>query len=302
MTRSIPVRLVDVCKSYHGVAALRNLDLEVPFGRLLALLGPNGAGKSTTIELICGLRRPDSGQVELFGKDPRMPATRRWLGVTPQSTGFPGALRIWELVEFARAHYPEPKSTDELLDGFGLSELASRQVGGLSGGQKRRLAVALAFAGNPSVVVLDEPTTGMDIDARRELWTMVRTEVDRGVTVVLTTHYLEEAEALADDVVLLHRGRVRARGSVAELVRSVALTQVSARFSELPAELPGVVSRGTSADGSVTLFTADAEELLRSLVLARSRFSELRVRPASLEEAFRQLIDDETVRETGAAS
>jgi ABC-2 type transport system ATP-binding protein len=277
-------RLSGARKRYGEHEALRGIDLAVPAGRMLALLGPNGAGKTTAIDLLCGLRLPDGGTVELFGGDPLHPRSRQPLGVTPQNTGFPEALRVSEVVELVRAHYHDPVPTDELLERFGLSELGRRQTGGLSGGQKRRLAVALAFAGRPRLVILDEPTTGLDVDARRGLWQVLRAELAAGTTILLTTHYIEEAEALADDVAVLADGAVTARGSVNEIKAHVELTKVSLTAAELP-ELPGVVSAETDR-GRTVLHTTDADALVRALVASGAEFSGLEISRVSLEEAF----------------
>ena len=201
-------RACDVTRDFDGTRALDGVNLDVHAGQIVGLLGPNGAGKTTLLSLLLGLRRPTSGRVELFGGDPRDPARRRSLGSTPQETGLPATLRVGEVVEFVARHYPDPLPIGELLDRFGLDGLQRRQTGGLSGGQRRRLAVALAFVGRPRLVVLDEPTTGLDVDARRTLWEGVRTFHDSGGTVLLTSHYLEEVEALAERVVVIDEGRV----------------------------------------------------------------------------------------------
>lgn len=278
-------RLSGVRKRYGETEALRGVDLEVCTGRLLALLGPNGAGKTTALQLLCGLRRPDAGSVQLFGGDPREPAVRRHLGVTPQEEGFPGSLKVREVVDLVRAHYPDPWPRDAILGRFDLAELAERQTGGLSGGQKRRLAVALAFVGRPRLVLLDEPTTGLDVDARRALWRILREEVAARRTILLTTHYLEEAEALADHVVVLAGGAVRASGSVAQIKGRVELARVRARFAIPPVTVPKVVRREVDGDRT-TLFTVDADELVRHLVRANVPFEQLEVSRVSLEEAF----------------
>ena len=281
----VVARLHGARKRYGDTEALRGVHLEVPAGRVLALLGPNGAGKTTAVQLLCGLRQADAGTVEVLGGDPRQPHTRRQLGVTPQETGFPEALKVREVVDLVRAHYPDPWPTDGLLSRFDLADLAGRQTGGLSGGQKRRLAVALAFAGRPRLVLLDEPTTGLDVDARRGLWRLVGEELAAGRTILLTTHYLEEAEALADHVVVLAGGLVRASGTVAEVKGRVELTRVRARFAVPPDAVPHVVR--SAADGDrTTLFTADADGLVRHLVRTGADFSQLEVSPVSLEEAF----------------
>jgi ABC-2 type transport system ATP-binding protein len=205
--------------------------------------------------------------------------------VTPQETGLPGALRVGEVVDFVRAHFPDPLGRDELLARFGLSDLVRRQTGGLSGGQKRRVAVALAFVGRPRIVFLDEPTTGLDVEARRALWDGIREFHADGGTVVLTSHYLEEIEALARRVVVIGGGRVLADDTVAAVRGLVGIRRVSLTLGVPVPDLPGVV--GTERDGDRThLLTADADRLVRDLVARDVPFSDLEVRPTSLEEAF----------------
>ncbi|MFF5172700.1 ABC transporter ATP-binding protein [Micromonospora sp. NPDC000089] len=271
-------------RRYGDVLALDRVDLTVGAGELVGLLGPNGAGKSTLINLLVGLRHPTGGRVELFGGDPRDPASRRQLGVTPQETGLPGTLRVGEVVDFVSAHFPDPVPRAELLDRFGLTDQARRQTGGLSGGQKRRLAVALAFVGRPRLVVLDEPTTGLDVEARRTLWEAIRAFHADGGTVLLSSHYLEEVEALAQRVVVIGRGRVLADGTVDAIRGIVGVRRVSLIADDLPA-LPGVVAT-ERVDGRTHLLTTDADQLVRDLVGAGVAFREIEVRPTSLEEAF----------------
>ena len=277
-------RAIAVTRRYGAVTALDRVSLRIGAGELVGLLGPNGAGKSTLIHLFTGLRRPTSGRVELFGGDPRDPVRRTRMGMTPQETGLPPTLRVGECVDFVAAHYPSPVPRDELLDRFGLSGLARRQTGGLSGGQKRRLAVALAFVGDPRLVFLDEPTTGLDVTARHAVWEAVRDFHARGGTVVLTSHYLEEIEALAHRVVVLGRGRVLADGPTAEIRGIVGVRRVSLTAERLP-ELPGVRHAVREGD-RFHLLTDDADRLVRALVRAGTPFSGLEIRPTSLEEAF----------------
>jgi ABC-2 type transport system ATP-binding protein len=281
----ILARAVEVSRRYGDVLALDRLSLDVTAGELVSLLGPNGAGKSTLVSLLTGLRRPTAGRVELDGGDPRDPARRRRLGVTPQETGLPASLRVGEVVDFVRAHFPDPLGRDPLLDRFGLLDLVKRQTGGLSGGQKRRLAVALAFAGRPRIVFLDEPSTGLDVAARRALWDGIQAFHAEGGTVVLTSHYLEEVEALAQRVVVIGHGRVLADDSVRAVRNMVAIRRVSLTGDVPLPDLPGVV--GVERDGTRThLLTPDADRLVRDLVRAHVPFSDLEVRPTSLEEAF----------------
>ena len=213
----IAAALRTVTKRFGDTAALESVDIEVPAGEVLALLGPNGAGKTTALSLLLGLRRPDAGSVELFGRDPRMAAARVAVGATPQESGFPPTLRVRELVDLVRAHFPAPAPAGELLERFGLDGIARRQAGGLSGGERRRLSVALAFAGRPRALFLDEPTAGLDVESRRAVWQELRLYAAAGGTVLLTTHHLEEAEELASRVVVLAHGKVVAEGSPAEL-------------------------------------------------------------------------------------
>jgi ABC-2 type transport system ATP-binding protein len=253
----------------------------------MALLGPNGAGKTTAVSILLGQRRPDAGSARLFGRDPTLPAARRPVGVTLQESGFPDNLTVREVVDLVRVHYPHPAATPDLLGRFGLAEVAGRRAGGLSGGQTRRLAVALAFAGRPRAVVLDEPTTGLDVEARHRLWEIVRAFVADGGAVLLTTHYLEEAQALASRVVVIAGGRIIAQGSVDDITARTGLSRVHLQAPALP-ELPGV-THVEATNGSYTLYTADPDGLVRALTLNGVAFSGLRVERASLEEAFLHL-------------
>jgi ABC-2 type transport system ATP-binding protein len=288
MTQAV-AELRGIHKRYGRVGALRGVDLEVYPGELVALLGPNAAGKTTAVGVLLGQRRPDAGSVRLFGEDPSMPASRRMVGVTPQETGFPDNLTVRDVVDLVRVHYPVPASTRELIGGFGLANMPDRRVGGLSGGQKRRLAVALAFAGRPRAVVLDEPTTGMDAESRRALWEIIQAFVAEGGSVLLTTHYLEEAQVLASRVAVIAGGKIIAHGSVEDIIARVGLTRVHLRAPSLP-DLPGV-TQVERHNGTYTLYTPDPDDLVRVLTLKGVPFSGLQVERASLEEAFLSLTE-----------
>ncbi|MEV1294365.1 ABC transporter ATP-binding protein [Pseudonocardia sp. NPDC049635] len=282
-----PVVLTDVHRSYGSTVALDGVDLTLEPGSLTGLLGPNGAGKSTLVNLVAGLRRADAGTVRLFGGDPTVAVHRVALGTTPQQTGLPETLRVGEIVRFVAAHFPEPVPTGELLGRFGLDGLERRQAGGLSGGQQRRLAVALAFVGRPRLVLLDEPTTGLDVEGRRALWDAVREFHAGGGTVLLTTHYLDEIETLAERVVVLARGRVRADGDVGSVRGAVRRSRVTVRAAELP---PLAGAEVAARDGDRwTLHTSDADQLVRDLVHSGVPFRDLGVAAASLEDAFLSL-------------
>ncbi|MFI7642062.1 ABC transporter ATP-binding protein [Nonomuraea sp. NPDC049400] len=289
---TVLARAIEVTRRYGDVLALDGVSLDIRAGELVGLLGPNGAGKSTLINLFVGLRRPTSGTVELLGGSPQDPAARRGIGVTPQETGLPETLRVGEIVDFVSAHFPKKAEKGELLARFGLGDLVKRQVGGLSGGQKRRLAVALAFAGDPKLVFLDEPTTGLDVEARRSLWDGVRAFHEGGGTVLLTSHYLEEIEALAERVVVVGHGRVLADDTVRAVRDIVGVRRVSLAAADLP-ELPGVIG-SEREDGRIHLMTADPDRLVVELVRSGTPFSGLEIRPTTLEEAFLAITSKES--------
>jgi ABC-2 type transport system ATP-binding protein len=292
----ILARTVAATRHYGPVLALDGVSLDVPAGQLLGLLGPNGAGKTTLLQLLAGLRKPTSGTVELFGGDPRDASRRRRLGCTPQETGLPPTLKVREVVDFVAGHFADPVPTGELLEQFGLTGLERRQTGGLSGGQKRRLVVAVAFVGRPDLVLLDEPTTGLDVEARHALWDAVRVYHRGGGTVVLTSHYLEEVEALAERVVVVDQGRVRADGTLAEIRSLVPARRLRFRAPDLP-DLAGV--ERSSRDGDrFELWTADSDALVRQLVTTGVAFRDLEVATASLEDAFLALTSQDNTTRT----
>ena len=286
-------------KAFGKTKALANASFKIQTGEIVALLGPNGAGKTTALGLLMGLRKPDTGKALLFGVDPRQPRARLRIGVTPQDTALPDNLRVREIIDFVRAHYENPLSTKETLETFGLTEIAGKNASALSGGQKRKLTVALAFAGNPDAVFLDEPTTGLDPAARRALWETARAFVARGGTLLLTTHYLEEAEALASRIILIDHGRIIKEGTVEDVKASVGLRIV--RFvAESAPNLPSVArqeSEVTEIGTLHTLYCHDADETVRALVTSAVAFRNLEVLPVSLEEAIFFAPSDSAERE-----
>ena len=281
-------RLDHVTRRFGDVTALDDVSLDIRPGQLVGMLGPNGAGKSTLLSLVQGLRRPSSGTVELFGGSPHDARNRLLLGCTPQATALPETLKVGEVVDFVGAHFTDPVPRPELLAEFGLTELERRQTGALSGGQKRRLSVALAFVGRPRLVLLDEPTTGLDVDARRVLWDAIRSQHDRGATVVITSHYLEEVEALAQRVVVIGQGRVLEDDSIGRVLARVSLRQITLESEqrERIATLPGVVRQVTDATGKTTFYAQDSDAFVVELVRSGIPFANLAVRGATLEEAF----------------
>jgi ABC-2 type transport system ATP-binding protein len=276
--------LTAVSKSFGSVRALDGVDLVLRTGEILALLGPNGAGKSTAVSLLIGLRRPDSGQALLHGRDPRDAEARRNVGAVLQDVGFPLSLRVHEAVELVRAHFPNAPPAGAVLERLGLAELSGRVALGLSGGQQRRLAVALALAGSPQTLFLDEPTAGMDATARRALLRDIAIFAADGGAVLLTTQQLAEAEEVASRVVLLVRGRILFEGTVAEVRARAGLAKVTVRAEELP-RLPSVASVESSLDRHV-VYVEDADSFVAGLVRSGVPFRELEVTPVSLEDAF----------------
>ena len=300
-SKGVLARLHGVSKSYGALRALDNIDLSLHQGELLALLGPNGAGKTTAIRLLLGLIRADAGQVSLFGLDPQDIRARRNIGVMLQDAALPTTLRVGELIRLTASYYPNPRSVTESADLAGVGDLLKRPYGKLSGGQQRRVQFALALCGRPRLLFLDEPTVGMDIDARQKLWSAIRHLVAEGNSVVLTTHYLEEAEALATRVCVLARGRVINEGSVESLRARIALKRVWCK-TRIPLEALQAWPEIAEAriDGErVCLSTEHPELLVRRLLAQDLALTGLEVRAAGLAEAFTELTrDDDLAHDT----
>ena len=276
---------------YRDHTALHGIDLQVRAGQVLALLGRNGAGKSTAISVLLGLRRADAGQVELLGGDPQQRACRLGLGLMLQSTSLPAMLQVDELVAQASACYPDPMPLAEVLQRAGLQALAQRRYGQLSGGQQRCVQFAIAVCGRPRVLFLDEPTTGLDIQARQVMWQAIRELVAEGCGVLLTTHYLEEAEALAQRVVVLEQGRVLADAPLSELRLADRPRRIRCRSALQVADLqgwPGVLQ--IQRDGHyLQLLAQPAEPVVARLLAADAQLQELEVQGGGLADAFLDL-------------
>jgi ABC-2 type transport system ATP-binding protein len=214
---NVPAQFTRVTKNYGMVEALRGLDLTIRPGELVALLGANGAGKTTAVRALLGLSKPTSGDVRVFGGDPRDARSRTRIGAMLQIARVPETLRVREHIHLFSSYYPNPRPIGEVIEAAGLQGIEKRKFGELSGGQQKRVLFALALCGNPDLLVLDEPTTGLDVEARRALWKQIRAFIAGGRSVLLTTHYLAEAEALASRVVVIHKGVVMAEGTPAEI-------------------------------------------------------------------------------------
>ncbi|MNU97030.1 Daunorubicin/doxorubicin resistance ATP-binding protein DrrA [compost metagenome] len=260
----------------------------------MALLGPNGAGKTTTIGLLLGLLRADAGQVRLFGQDPQQLDARRSIGVMLQDAALPPTLTVAELLRLSASYYPAPRPLLESASLAGVEELLQWPYGKLSGGQQRRVQFAIALCGRPRLLFLDEPTVGLDLPARQRLWATVRSLVDEGAAVVLTTHYLEEAEHLADRVCVMLRGRIVSDGSVDALRARVANRVIRCHTAldvAAVATWPGVLD--ARRDGArLQLSSSQVEAVVRRLLDADPLLSALEVQPAGLGEAFTALTDD----------
>jgi ABC-2 type transport system ATP-binding protein len=288
-------RLDGAHKRYGDVAALKGVDLHLGAGEVLALLGANGAGKSTAIALLLGLSKPDAGSAALFGQAPGELAVRQRIGVMLQSAGIPDNIRVDELLDLTRSYYPAPRAVADCVAYAGLEGLLDRRYGRLSGGQQRRVQFALAICGKPEVLFLDEPTTGLDIDARQRMWATLRQLVAEGTGVLLTTHYLEEAEALAQRVVVLNRGRVAAAGTMQDIRSHISQRRircVSALDIAQIASWPGVhdVARGHDGNpGRIEVLTDTAEPVLRRMLAEDATLSDLDIQRAGLADAFLEL-------------
>lgn len=284
--------LSKVLKRRSATLALNGLDLAIRPGQCVALLGPNGAGKSTSVALLTGRLRPDAGEAFLFGGDPRTLAGRGRMGVMLQTAGLPNTLSVREQIDLFRGYYRKPRPLEEIVELAGLEGLERRRCGALSGGQQRRVQFALAISGRPDFLVLDEPTTGMDIDARRALWSAVRSEIGRGAAVLLTTHHLDEAEALADRIVVIDHGQVIADGTPEAIKARVSGVAIRCRTRLSDAELASLARvTGLSRDGGkVTLLTTSAPATLRELLARDETVDDLTVSGASLEDAVTRLV------------
>lgn len=279
---------------YGETVALAGVDLRVDPGECVALLGPNGAGKSTLVALAVGLLAPQQGTVRILGGDPLRATTRRRLGVAQQTLGFPNTLTVGELVSGAAVRGGlRATAAVPVLEELGLTDLARRRVAKLSGGQKQRVQLAMALVTEPALLVLDEPTVGLDTQARRHFWEILARRRAQGVAVLVTTHLIEESAAVADRVVVLDHGRVLADGSPQELVSRLPDRTVTVRTTldqDGLERLPGVLRLGRE-HGLVTIQTRSPEDLLRVLLARDPQVSELRVRDAGLEEAVVALTD-----------
>ena len=277
------------------VQAVRGVDVSVEEGETVALLGPNGAGKSTTIDMLLGLQAPDSGTVSLFGGSPAQAIAAGRVGAMLQTGGLLRQLTVRELVTMMGALYPRPLDVDETLSIARVEQLGKRRTEKLSGGETQRVRFAIALVSNPDLLVLDEPTVGMDVETRHAFWTTVRGIASQGKTVLFATHYLDEADAYADRAVLMARGSVVADGPTTEIKAMVGTRTITATLPDVPLErllaLPGV-SGGERRGEAVVLVADDSDAAIRALLAQEPDARDIEIRGAGLEEAFLRLTTD----------
>ena len=294
------IQLDGLVKSYRGphgpVHAVRGIDVSIAAGETVALLGPNGAGKSTTIEMLLGLTRPAAGAVSVFGRSPRDAVDAGLIGAMLQTGALIRDLSVRELIVMMASLYPQPMAVEDVISLAGLREAAGQRTQKLSGGQTQRVRFAVAVVSNPDLLVLDEPTVAMDVEGRRDFWVAMRDYAARGKTVLFATHHLEEADASADRVVLMARGRIVADGPTTEIkaqvgTRTIHATLPDADVADL-AELPGVATADRHGD-AVILSCADSDRAIRALLERYPDTRDIEIAGAGLEEAFLKLTGDQ---------
>jgi ABC-2 type transport system ATP-binding protein len=298
------IRLEGLSKTFRTpqgpVHAVAGIDLEIAPGETVALLGPNGAGKSTTIEMLLGLTRPDAGRVSVFGQSPEGAVDSGGIGAMLQTGSLIRDLSVRELVAMIASLYREPLAVDEALDLAGIGPLAGRRTQKLSGGETQRVRFAVAIVADPDLLVLDEPTVAMDVESRRAFWAAMRAFVARDKTVVFATHYLDEADAYADRVVLMASGAIVADGPPTEIKAMVGSRRIRATLPDadrtMLAALPGVTDVELRGD-SIVLICSDSDAALRALLAASPNVRDIEVTGAGLEDAFVQLTHEERAAE-----
>ncbi|WP_162933976.1 MULTISPECIES: ABC transporter ATP-binding protein [Actinomyces] len=284
-------------KKFGDVTAVSDVSFEVTRGSVVGVLGRNGAGKSTLVSMLVGLTPPSSGSVQVLGGDPRAARSRSRLGVVPQDVALPGNLTAYELGSFVAAHFPSTtQHYRQVLHSWGIEDFCSTRIGRLSGGQKRRVAVSLAFVGNPLLVVLDEPTTGLDPESRRAMWNRMREEVSKGMTVIITSHYLEEIEYLSDHILLMEAGMLienRSISSFLELKRQARVSFNSSVSVDQVHRAIGQQAEIVAGRHSFEVRSQDTDAVVRALVHAGLDFQDLRVTGWSLEDVLMERMEEQ---------
>ena len=293
-TNPVVASLESVNKNYGDVQALRGVNFQVRAGEVVALLGPNGAGKTTAVKLLLGLMPPNAGRVRVFGADPTNPENRMRTGAMLQVGRVPETLRVREHIDLFSTYYQKPMAANEVLAAAGLEKLSDRIYGELSGGQKQRVLFALAICGDPDLLFLDEPTVGLDVEARRLLWDEIRHLVSRGKTVLLTTHYLQEADALADRIAVINKGEIIAEGTPAEIKSLTSGKKIRCVTNLTISDIRRIagVTDVTQDREAVEIRASDCERVVRELLTRDATLSGLEIASGGLEEAFLALTQD----------
>ena len=308
--RADAVRLTDLHKSFGDVTAVDGIDLTIRPGEVVALLGPNGAGKTTTIDMILGLSRPTSGDARVFGMSPRQAVDRGLVAAVMQTAGLLPDITVRETVQLTASLFSHRIDAEEAMLRAGVTDFASRIVKKCSGGQQQRLRFAMALVSDPALLILDEPTTGMDVEGRRSFWEAIHADAERGRTIVFATHYLEEADAFADRIVLMRHGRIIADGTAAEIRASVSGRSLRATLTCTPEQLRNALAdaqiRGQVHDveilGNTLTLTSTDTDAVAALLLSEHLAKDLEITSRGLEDAFVALTSDDTTFPTPGPS
>lgn len=299
----LAIDLRNLTKRYGAVTAVNDLTLQVAPGEILAFLGPNGAGKTTTIDMMLGLARPDVGTVQIYGKTPIEAIARGEIAAVMQTGGLLKDFTVEETVQFTASLYAHSRPTKEVLERAGISHIATRRVGKCSGGEQQRLRFAMALLSDPRLLILDEPTTGMDVEGRREFWTAIREDASRGRTVLFATHYLDEADAYADRIVLIRQGSVVADGTTSEIKNLASGRRVRATIEspniEVVRELPGVTHVEQRGDSLIVSCTNS--DMVARYLLTETDARDVEISSQNLEAAFVALTGDDAIQQTAGA-
>ena len=297
------VALRGVHKNFGAVQAVRNIDLDISSGEIVAFLGPNGAGKTSTIDIILGLSQPTVGTAEVFGMPPRHAITRGLVSAVLQTGGLLKDFTVRETAEYTASLFVQPRPVDEALDRAGITGIGDRRVGKCSGGEQQRLRFAMALLSDPELLILDEPTTGMDVEGRRGFWTAIRQDTARGRTVLFATHYLEEADAYADRIILLRHGQIVADGTSSEVKAMAAGRTVRATLADADpvalSAIPGADNVEVRVD-TVLVHSTDSDAVARYL-LTKTPARDLEINTRGLEDAFIALTSDDNDTSAGGS-